>query len=285
MSPFRILLAAAAVLVAPLAHAADLPARYTVDEKQLKAALAGTNMTFSLYSDATCTALVSSTVIAIENVDLLGRIKPFNPKNAPKKKNTVEMRATLTGVPATPSLYLTVTGTGVTPVGGACQVQASGLSGGSGQLLVKDGNNATVGVYDGASGAIYDAGSTKIRLQFMQVTGFQQAFFFQTYQVANDCSGPQLLPYDPSLVRSGSVAGTTMYYPPASGVMNNTTSILYRNLFNPVVDQTSCDAQFGPGNSTFVAPDGCCQLFANTVDGGAATSVDLSAFVPPFSVQ
>lgn len=277
MTPLRTLLAACAILAASLAEGADLPARYTVDEKQLKAALAGTNLTFALYSDAGCTSLVSSTMIAIENVDLLGRIKPFNPKNAPKKKNTVEIRATLTGVPATASLYLQVTGTGVTPVGGACQVQASGLSGaGGGQLLVKDGNAATIGVFDGTSGALYDDGGTLVRFPLLQVNaGFYQTINFTTFQVAADCSGPQLLGYDPSIVRTASVAGTTGYYGPLTGVSTATSSILYRNGFTPIVDQATCDANYGFGTTTFFAPDGCCQVFALNVDVGPVNTVEI----------
>ena len=36
------------------AVAADLPVRYTVDDKALKGAVAGTNLTFQLFSDAAC---------------------------------------------------------------------------------------------------------------------------------------------------------------------------------------------------------------------------------------
>ena len=130
MSFLRVLTVAAIVAAPLVAAAADLPARYTAEEKPLKAAIAGTNLTFKLYSDPLCTSLVYTNTLAIENVDLIGRIKPFNPKNAVKKKNSVELRATLTAVPPTASLYLQVTGIGVTPIGGACQSQASGLSGG-----------------------------------------------------------------------------------------------------------------------------------------------------------
>jgi len=43
--------------LAPVAsRAADLPVRYTVDEKQLKNAISGSNLTFQLYSDAACVA-------------------------------------------------------------------------------------------------------------------------------------------------------------------------------------------------------------------------------------
>jgi len=288
MSFLRIMVLAAVVTAPLAASAADLPARYTVEEKPLKAAIAGTNLTFQLYSDPLCTASVFSTAIAIENVDLLGRIKPFNPKNAPKKKNTVELRATLTAVPATPSLYLKVTGTGVTPIGGACQSQASGLAGGGGSspLLVKDSNGATVGIYDGTTnGAIYDDGGTKVRFNFLSQLGFSQSFTGFVF-VSNDCTGTPLTGVDStSLVRDTIVIGTTAYYFATSGAPTNVSSTLYRS-GTPYVDQTACDANFGLGNTTFVAPDGCCQTYATfSYNAGAVPSIDLSGFVPPFSVQ
>lgn len=286
MSVLRLLLTVAVLAVPLAADAADLPARYTVDEKQLKAALAGTNLTFQLYSDALCTTSVFSTVIAIENVDLLGRIKPFNPKNAVKKKNTVELRATLTSVPATPSLYLKVTGTGVVPIGGACQSQASGVAaGGSSPLLVKDSNSATIGVFDGSNGAIYDDGGALIHLYGLTISGFQQSFNFTTFEVSNNCTGPELLGTDPNLVRNAFVVGTTAYYAPQTGPSTPTSSVLYRGGFVPIVDQTTCDANYGLGTTTFFAPDGCCYIGGAVFPMGPVISVNLSGFVPPFSVQ
>lgn len=287
MSYLRIV-AALAIVVSPLAAAAaDLPARYTVEEKPLKAAIAGTNLTFKLYSDPLCTASVYTTSVAIENVDLIGKVKPFNPKNAVKKKNSVELRATLAAVPALPSLYLQVTGTGVTAIGGACQVQASGLSGpaASGQLLVKDSNAATVGVFDGTNGAIYDDGGTLVKFPNLTTAGFQQAFFLTLSYVSSDCTGTALSGVDPSLVRSATVVGTTAYYFASSGVSTTINSQLYRSGTTPYTSQAVCDTQFGVGNTSFVAPDGCCGVTAFTTPVGAMLSIDVSGFVAPFSVQ
>jgi hypothetical protein len=290
MSLLRVSLTVILAIASTAAVAADLPARYTVDEKQLKAAVATTNLTFQLYSDPLCTSSVYMTTVAIENVDLIGRIKPFNPKNAVKKKNTAELRATLTAVPPGPSLYLKVTGTGVVPIGGACQVQASGLSGpsGPGQLVVKDSNSATLGIFDGQSGVIYDDGGTLIKFVNVTQTGFQQEFLFSTYQVSTDCSGPQLIPLYASLVASAPIVGTTAYYAPTSGANTSVSSQLYRSgaIAGPFTSQATCDAFFGLGNSTFVAPDGCCQTFPSFMSPfGQAITVDVSGFVPPFSIQ
>jgi hypothetical protein len=113
-------------LALPLAaRAADVPTTYTVNDTALKAAIAGTNLTFTLYTDAACTQQAYQQVVPIETVAFVSRLKRFTPKSAPKGPNIDEVHETLTGVSAAGNLYLTVSGTGITPVGGACQVQAA----------------------------------------------------------------------------------------------------------------------------------------------------------------
>lgn len=118
-------------LALPLAaRAADVPTSYTVNDTALKAAIAGTSLTFTLYSDAACTQQVHQQAVPIETVDLVSRLKVFTAKSAPTKSpKTAELRETLTGVSAAGNLYLKVTGTGITPVGGACQAQTASLGG------------------------------------------------------------------------------------------------------------------------------------------------------------
>jgi hypothetical protein len=122
------LLAAAALLVPLAASAADLPVSYLVEEKPLKAAIAGTSLSFELYSDNTCTALVQSVSVLVENVTILSKLKQMTPKGDTKLPNTVELRTTLAGVSVTGNVYLRVNGTGVAPVGGVCQAQAGQVS-------------------------------------------------------------------------------------------------------------------------------------------------------------
>ena len=119
--------ALAILLLAPVAaRAADIPVVYTVQEKPLKTtALAGTMLTFTLYSDSVCTTAVYSTVVAVENVTLIVRLKQLTPKGDTKLPATDALQHTLPVVTATGNLYMTVTGTGVVPVGGACQAQAA----------------------------------------------------------------------------------------------------------------------------------------------------------------
>lgn len=113
------------VLAVPfIAHGADLPVSYRVDDKALKAgAVAGTTLAFELFTDAACTNLAHSASVAIEDVDVAQRLKLFTPSGGVKAPKTIDLRHTLTGVTTEGNLYLKVTGTGVTPVGGACQAQ------------------------------------------------------------------------------------------------------------------------------------------------------------------
>jgi hypothetical protein len=113
------------------AAAADVPVSYTVDEKPLKAASAGTSLAFEVYGNATCTTLVHTAAVPIEDVSLLVRLKQLTPKNDAKLPNTVELRATLPGVPVPGPYYLKVTDVGgtIVPVGSSCQAQAAGAGG------------------------------------------------------------------------------------------------------------------------------------------------------------
>ncbi len=113
-------------LTLPLhASAADIPVSYLVDGRALKDAVAGTTFTFGLYSDSSCTTLLDSQLNLVEDLAVLGlkRFKPSGATTPPPK--TAEIRNTITGVTASGHFYLKVTGTGVTPVGGACQAQAA----------------------------------------------------------------------------------------------------------------------------------------------------------------
>jgi hypothetical protein len=120
----------AALLAVPIPASAivlsgpNVSVAYSVDATALKAAISGTALTFALYADSTCATSVYTTMINIENVDLIEALKRFNPKGATKPPKTAVIHATLIGVPPGSSGYLKVTGTGITAVGGACQAQA-----------------------------------------------------------------------------------------------------------------------------------------------------------------
>lgn len=59
-----------------------MPVTYTVDDTALKAAISGTPLTFSLYTDAACTALVHTQVVNSENVTVISKLKRFKPSGA-----------------------------------------------------------------------------------------------------------------------------------------------------------------------------------------------------------
>ncbi len=152
--------ALAALLIVSTAHAADVQVGYTVDDKALKTAVSGTAFTFELYSDGVCTTAVDSTNVTVDAVDLIERVKRFKPKGGVKPPNTARIVEVLTGVATTPTLYLKVTGTGITPVGGDCQLQYATGAGTSlpcasqvGSEVYFDGCNVNVRSGAGATNA------------------------------------------------------------------------------------------------------------------------------------
>jgi len=96
----KIALLALALALPLAAHAADVPTSYTVSDTALKAAVAGTNLTFTLYTDAGCMQQTHQQVVPIENVRFVSRLKTFTPKSAPKGPKIDEVHETLTGVNA-----------------------------------------------------------------------------------------------------------------------------------------------------------------------------------------
>lgn len=78
-------------LLAPApAWSADLPVSYTVNEKQLKAALSGTLLTFNRYADAACTSLQHTDTATINAVRVRQRLGEFKPQNGTSRPKGVE---------------------------------------------------------------------------------------------------------------------------------------------------------------------------------------------------
>jgi hypothetical protein len=269
-------------------RAADVPVTYTVDGTALKAAVSGTPLTFTLYTDAACTTLVHTQAVNVEDVTVISKLKRVKPGGAPTKPpKTDDLRTTLTSVTPAAPLYLKVTGTGITPVGGACQAQAAGGLGATGPatgFVVKDSTGATLGIFDPGAfpGAFRNVGGTVV-VAPADVNGFTQGFLYILYYTSSDCSGTALGPVDPSLAKIGTVIGTTLYFTPSSGPTTTFNSLLEKN--GTYTSQALCDATFGAGSSTFVAPEGCCFVASNTTQMGPVGTEDLSAFVPPFHLE
>lgn len=131
------------------AQAANLPVSYLVNLKTLKeSAPAGTALTFTLYSDTGCTTQVAQETVNVENVNIIESLKLLTPRGATRPPQTARITATLTGVSGPANLYLTVTGTGITSVGGACQPQAASAQGASafasGMIMIWSGTIASI---------------------------------------------------------------------------------------------------------------------------------------------
>lgn len=122
----KLMVTAVMVLGAEAANAGVQVVHYDVEDKPLKAAVSGTVLSFELYEDSACTSMVAFDSIAIDDVKV-SRLKRFVPSGAAKPPKTDTMEATMDGAPS--AAYLKVTGTGVTPVGGACQAQIASPSG------------------------------------------------------------------------------------------------------------------------------------------------------------
>lgn len=279
--------AAALLLVTFLtpARAADVPVIYSVDETTLKTAIAGTPLTFQLYGDRSCTTLVHTQVVNAESVEVISRLKRLRPKGAAKPPRTDDVRTTLTGVTPTTPLYLRVTGTGIAPAGGACQVQAAGGLGPTPGLLVKDSNGRTLGIFNdsGAPGALRNVGGRFARVP-TAISGFTGGSVLLYYNTSNDCSGTALIYIDDiSLAAYGVVIDKMLYVPATTGTSTLVTSQLYKN--GTLTDQAACDATLGVGISTFRAPEGCCQATAFNAPVGTLQTEDLSGFVPPFHIE
>lgn len=113
-----LLTAVAAIALPSFAWAFDLSVTYDVDASALKAAVAGTPLTFQLHTDASClTPAIDSRMIDVEDVATIEVLKRFTPKNGTKPPKTARFAHVLTGVPVRSSYHLSVSGLGVTPVG------------------------------------------------------------------------------------------------------------------------------------------------------------------------
>jgi hypothetical protein len=117
--------------IAAAAGAADVPVRYRLQARPLYATVAGTLLSFELYSDSACTNLVHTADVPIGDVAVFSRLTRVTPQGATKPPRTAELIHTLTGVPSGGPLYLAVSGAGVVPVPATagCQIQVAGAGG------------------------------------------------------------------------------------------------------------------------------------------------------------
>jgi hypothetical protein len=117
-----------------VAHAADVKVSYLVDAKVLKkGAPAGTVLTVTIFADSSCSVPLDSRTMNVESVMLIESLKPLAIKGASPGSPPARIEFEFTGASPQMQTYATVTGTGVMPIGGACQLQPAfvGGSGGS----------------------------------------------------------------------------------------------------------------------------------------------------------
>jgi hypothetical protein len=267
----------AMLAIGTIASASDLPVAYAVQEKPLKASRVGTPLTFTLYSDDACTRQIYQAVVPIENVTLISHLKLFTPKGAVKAPTTDEIRATLPGVNQPAQTYLKVTGAGITPGAGSCQIQVSSKTSAP-SAVFKDSKGLVIGPVstefyvraNGFSGALYGVAGTVVDVP-IQPDGRDFAFGCPEILGAcvefqsNNCSGQPLMRFIglSSLVLPvlACPLGSVLYYPPS----------------NPLPGSYTIQSQ----NCGF----GC--LNANFVDTSVvpAATADLSSFTPPFHLE
>ena len=120
----------ASLALPPAAGAADVKVSYLLDTKAFKAAIAGTPLTLSLYTDDACSGSPAATeIVNSEQLALIEPLKRTTPKGGVKPPSTSRVEHVIAGVTAQPLFYLTITGSGVVPVGGTCQVQHAAVNG------------------------------------------------------------------------------------------------------------------------------------------------------------
>ena len=133
-------------------------------------------------------------------------------------------------------------------------------------LRVVDANGRQVGDFtDTGSAVIFAVG----------VDGFtQQLSFFHT---SADCSGDRYTSlFDPkNLARFAGVQGTTAYY-----ISGPTQELTFASQ-----EYTRSAADCASDGGTVLENGLCCVVTTATVDAAVPTTLDLSAFVPPFRVE
>jgi len=75
-----------------------------------------------------CSVPAGSELVPVDDI-LAESIKTIRPKGAEPSPKVARLHHVLGGLAASPQLYLTVTGTGITAVGGGCQAQGTGAQG------------------------------------------------------------------------------------------------------------------------------------------------------------
>ena len=148
------LLALALVLTSPAAWADDAPVNYTVVRRDLRMNTFSTDLlTFEIHGTSACDNALHTELIAAGNLDIVwDRVSTFRIRQqSPKHPTAARLHVVLNPPDGIRGRYLRVTGPGINPIGGDCQVQSGGRAG---TLGLFDGNGDLIGLAGGVLGVM-----------------------------------------------------------------------------------------------------------------------------------
>jgi hypothetical protein len=270
------------VAAASSASAADLRVRYLLEERSLRSVEAASPVVIALFGDPACATVASTTTLALRDVDLLARVGTTTLRGAPKAPKTAELAHTLVNVPAVAPLYARVTGPGVVPVGGDCQVQTVAVPAQNVPVIV-DAAGAVLGPYAVAADTgfpvwlrAFDGLTYAVSIEWGELRGVTDILYFE----AADCSSPPLLftdIYPQLLFFPSALRGDTLYHPIAAP-----SSRTVRAWSQSGETPPDC------GGAAFVPPHHCCRPITGptfTNEFLETGTTDVGHYVPPFRVE
>lgn len=280
---------AALIGLGSVAGAADIQVSYRVDAKLLKKNTpAGTSLAFQLFTDSTCATSAGSPQNAnVEAVTLIEQPKLIKVKGGPTPPSVAEIRYTLTGVTPKPAFYAIVTGTGITPVGGTCQLQPGGP-----RLPIAVARDA-VGAFVGTVGLVPDFAPSRTVILIDDPAG-TLAFAISSkgelndyaifYTENADCSGARFL--QPGQGNPGP-GGVKVALTSVKKLWVQTSPDQTATVNGVLSESASVNSAADCGSATFVPPHGCCgPVGPATGSFPPATAVrDLSGFTFPLRVS
>ena len=103
-----------------LASAIVVPVEYLVDAGVLRRQLTSeAPVTVTLHSDAECSTPLATQVLTASTFDLIERLRPVRLRGASKSPRPARLSVAMTSPVA--GAFVTMSGTGIAPIGGACQ--------------------------------------------------------------------------------------------------------------------------------------------------------------------
>lgn len=193
------------------ATAADVAVRYLAERAPLRAAAPTALVRVELHPDPGCSAPIAATTVALGALDAVTAVERVKLRGAHAGPRLVELRHVVHGVPAVPAVYARITGDGVAPATGDCQLQAIAAPPGAAWPLVRDADGAPMGAVAivtsyGGNGVIADDGHGAYAIAYGR-HALAAVDYYLSYATP-DCSGtPYLALGWNAIVGSSSVEG------------------------------------------------------------------------------